>query len=139
MFNKEKFNDAVQHLGNLTDKQKMILEDARNNPIPEKELFEKLGVPSDAFGTFMKEASDRDYVLRQELSSEELAGVGGGWCENITDDACSRSHFHNIYEPGPFPDCHATVEDGSWCWNSDACYSDAIEYVGMKKCKKAWK
>ena len=49
MIDKDKMNEAVKHLGELTDEQKKILEGAQKNPVSEKELFEKLGVDIDSF------------------------------------------------------------------------------------------
>lgn len=43
----------------------------------------------------------------------------------------------NIYE-GEFPNCAATVEGGSWCWNNDACEKFAVIYT-MHSCGRAWK
>ena len=40
---------------------------------------------------------------------------------------------------GSFPNCAATVEDGSFCDTNDACYTAAVWYLGKKDCAKAWK
>ena len=51
---------------------------------------------------------------------------------------CARDHSRQIYGGG-FPNCAATVEDGSWCGSSDACVYIAIDYKGMTDCNKAWR
>ncbi len=88
-------------------------------------------------------------ILGQELSKEDLAEVAGGkW--DFDHDECTNNHERQMhlrkeyagpgawrYEPF-FPNCAATVEDGSWCWSNDACLSEAVSYVGMNSCTKAW-
>ena len=87
----------------------------------------------------MTDKQTEEKIFKEEVSEEELKAVSGAGhdCLGSPHD-CAENHFHNIYERG-FPDCQATVEDGSWCSSADACFSSAIEYVGMKECKKAWK
>ena len=78
----------------------------------------------------------------------ELDSVAGGFGRkadfaggsNTEDDInnCTRNHERNIYLGG-FPNCAATVEDGSWCATNDACYSGAVDYQGLIECKKAWR
>ena len=143
MMDKEKMNEAVKHLGELTDEQKKILEGAQKNPVSEKELFEKLGVDIDSFAAFMKEAITEEEVFSQEVSAEELSYVAGGksypgLCDSAVNINCARSNYYRIYD-NSFPNCNATVEDGSWCYESDACYGNAITYVDLKECAKAWK
>jgi len=64
--------------------------------------------------------------------------------ENETDiNDCVKSLYRDIYKGG-FPNCVATVEDGSWCGSNDACTLNAIRYTGMEDCafadcSKAWK
>ena len=53
-------------------------------------------------------------------------------------DNCVENNKRNIYVP-KFPNCAATVGDGSWCGTNDACYSDAVDYQGMVDCSKAWR
>ena len=141
-YEKLTFDYAINELGELTEEQKAILEDAKENGTPEKELFEKLGVMDDSFGRFIKEASRKDYILSRYVSEEELAEIIGGKdrsvCEQSMDVNCSASHNYRIYD-NQFPNCNSTVEDGSWCASSDACYADAIEYTDMKFCDRSWK
>ena len=78
----------------------------------------------------------------QELSTEDLDAVAGG-DTGPEDQNCVRQHYRNIYK-GNFPNCAATVGDGSHCGTNDACYNDAIVYTGMENCsisdcRKAWK
>ena len=136
----------------LTEKQKAFIEENAKK-MKEKELFEglsKLGPEPDhkAFGEYMKAAVEKaeNAVFHQELSDAEMAGTVGGRgeeyfrnCENAAQDYqhCTDLWSRNIYEGG-FPNCAATVEDGSWCGENDACYKMAIEYIHMRDCEKAW-
>jgi hypothetical protein len=52
---------------------------------------------------------------------------------------CSSYDIRLIYGGGGFPNCAATVEDGSWCHKSDACVTIAVDYKGMIDCSKAWR
>lgn len=96
-------------------------------------------------------------VFDQELSMENLDAVAGG--QTTSDDAepctnyanaphrrmdtdtsnCVKYHQRQLYGGGGFPNCAATVEDGSWCKSSDACVNFAVDYKGMTNCKKAWR
>ena len=91
-------------------------------------------------------------ILGQELSKEDLAEVaGGGWEWDFDNDECTNNHERQmhlrkeysgqgVWHYVPFsPNCAATVEDGSWCGSNDACLSEAVVYVGMNSCTKAWK
>ncbi|MBE5999418.1 MAG: hypothetical protein E7237_07395 [Sarcina sp.] len=83
-------------------------------------------------------------IFEQELSREELEAISGGFHQRKTDkpdadtDDCTSLLNRDIYEDG-FPNCTATVEDGSWCARGDACYGNAIGYLNMKDCHKAWR
>ena len=92
-------------------------------------------------------------ILEQEISDAELTEVSGGLphpfrpsnnnClhnrfEDSPIDACIGEWERSIYATA-FPNCAATVEDGSWCSNNDACYEEAVSYTGMKDCSKAWR
>ena len=75
---------------------------------------------------------------KEEELQSYLFEVGGGSYE--PDDSkeadtnnCVEVHYRDIYQGG-FPNCAATVEDGSWCGSNDACTSDAIRYQGMENC-----
>lgn len=143
MLDKEKIDEAVKHLGVLTEEQKSILEDAKENQISEKELYEKLGLDIESFSAFIKEAVKEEEVFSQEVNAEELLFVSGGKggpsvCESVVNINCERNHYYRIYD-NSFPNCNSTVEDGSWCNDADACYSDAIEYVDTIDCRKAWR
>ena len=143
MFDTAKFDDAAKHLGALSEGQKAILADAKTNKIPEKELFEKLGVSHESFRQFIQEASVRETIFSQNLSEDELRAIAGGKrsvsvCESVVNINCARVHYYRIYD-NQFPHCCATVEDGSWCSEADACYGDAIEYVDMKDCRLSWR
>ena len=65
-------------------------------------------------------------ILGQELSEEDFAEVAGGkW--DFDHDECTNNHERQMHlrkeyvGPGAwhfapyFPNCAATVEDGSWC------------------------
>ena len=87
-------------------------------------------------------------ILGQELSEEELTEVvGGKW--DLYYDECVFNHERQMHLRKEyigegvwhyvsfFPNCAATVEDGSWCGRNDACLRDAVAYVGMNSCTKA--
>ena len=139
MLNKEKLEKAMELLGDLTQEQKALIAEAAEKAIPEKELYEKLGVDDKKFAEFLKAASD-DAVFDQEVSPEELEAVAGGendGCWNL-HHPCYSSVVRSIVGGYGFPNCASTVEDGSWCDTSDACYVSAINYIDMHSCKKAW-
>ena len=77
-------------------------------------------------------------IFEQDLSKEEMEAVAGGKGQNSDDHNCYDDWARYIYVPD-FPNCAATVEDGSWCGRNDACTSDAIVYLDMKDCAKAWR
>ena len=159
MLNKDKLEQLMAILGELTEEQKAILTKALSEPINEKELFEKLGVDEGRFTEFIRAlaAAQEDAVLGQELSTDEMDAVAGGnacpqgqnvvtspindgnSCSLTQQANCFLEEHRSIYN-GSFPNCAATVEDGSWCSSNDACHtSNAIRYTGMNDCSKAWK
>ena len=85
---------------------------------------------------------------KEEKLQEYLYESGGGRLEiddsnEVDTDNCENIHYRDIYKGG-FPNCAATVEDGSWCGTNDACSNNAIKYKGMENCfanycNKAWK
>ena len=114
MLNEEKLEHLMCILGNLTDEQKAALTEALEKPISDRELFEKLGgVDEGKLAQYLKAvaAKKEDEVLAQPLSPDELEAVSGG---DQDDDRtnCVRYSERNIYLGG-FPNCAATVEDGS--------------------------
>lgn len=140
MLNGEKLEKLTGILGNLTEEQKAALRQTLEKPISDKELFEKLGgVEEDRFAQYLKAVAEEkeDKVLAQPLSPEELEAVSGG---DRDDDLtnCVRYSERNIYLGG-FPNCAATVEDGSWCDTNDACYHSMVGYYIMTECNKAWR
>ena len=159
MLNKEKLEQLMAILGDLTGEQKAIVAETLKGSFDEKEIFEKLGVDEGKFTEFMRAfaAQTEDAVLGQELSVDEMeAAAGGNACpqgQNVVTspvndgNRCSLTQQANCYHEekrsiysGGFPNCAATVENGSWCSTNDACYtSNAIRYTGMKDCTKAWK
>ena len=159
MLNKEKLEQLMAILGDLTEEQKTIVTEALNGPIDEKALFEKLGVDEGKFAEFMQAlaAQTENAVLGQELSVDEMeAAAGGNACpqgQNVVTspvndgNRCSLTQQANCYHEekrsiysGGFPNCAATVENGSWCSTNDACHtSNAIRYTGLTDCTKAWK
>lgn len=139
MLNKEKREELMGILGKLTDEQKAALTEALKKPISDRELFEKLGgVDEGKFAQYLKAvaAEKEDNVLSQELSPDELEAVSGG---DQDDDRvnCVRYSERNIYLGG-FPNCAATVEDGSFCGSNDACYHSMVGYYILQECQKAW-
>lgn len=152
MLNKEKLEQLMAILGELTEEQRAFLTEALSGPIREKELFEKLGdVEEGKFEDFLKAvaAEMEDEVLAQPLSADELEAVAGGGkagsnandgysCSHTQQANCVREEKRSIYL-GAFPNCAATVEDGSWCSTNDACVKVAVNYQGMTDCGKAWR
>ena len=140
MLNEEKRKDLMGILGNLTDEQKAALTEALKKPISDRELFEKLGsVDEGRFAQYLKAvaAEKEDEVLAQELSPDELEAVSGG-DQDADLKNCVRYSERNIYLGG-FPNCAATVEDGSWCDSNDACYHSMVGYYNLTECSKAWR
>ena len=79
-----------------------------------------------------------DEVFGKEYEETDFADKS----ETDVND-CHISYYRDIYKGG-FPNCAATVEDGSWCDKNDACTLNAIRYQEMEgcylsDCKKAWK
>ena len=140
MLNKEKLEQLMAILGDLTEEQKAALSKALEKPISDRELFEKLGgVDEGKLAQYLKAvaAKKEDEVLAQELSPEELAAVAGGG--DPSDVNCTTQVYgRNIYYGG-FPNCAATVEDGSWCGQNDACINISVIYKFMSHCGKAWR
>jgi hypothetical protein len=87
------------------------------------------------------EKPNEEQVFKQEVSDDELeavAGGGGSYRSQSVGNTCVESTKRNIYSGG-FPNCAATVEDGSWCWDNDACRSyQGVYYTDMNNCNKAW-
>ena len=75
-------------------------------------------------------------VFEQKISEEEMNSVAGGSGES--NSGCDDCRTREIYDPS-FPNCAATVEDGSRCLSNDACFEEAVVYLGMKECIESWK
>ena len=139
MLSNEKMEQLMEMLGELTQEQKAILTEALKNPSSDKELFEKLGgVDEGKLAQYLKAvaAKKEDEVLAQPLSPEELEAVSGG--DQDDDRAnCVGYSERNIYLGG-FPNCAATVEEGSFCASNDACYHSMVGYYILQECQKAW-
>ena len=112
-----------------------------------------------------EQKAQENEVFEQELSLDDLDAVAGGYEATSGCDAaamakgygaaiadaiypdkkdantsnCDNYHTRQIYGGGGFPNCAATVEDGSWCKSSDACYNEAIDYKDTSSCSKAWR
>ena len=138
----------------LTEEQKAFVE-KNFKQMKEPELYEKLAeygtqVHRGTYGRYLREvmSKNEDKVFSQKVSEDELNTTIGGFCgtaPNSCDwwaadelDRCTRTQRRYIYKNG-FPNCAATVEDGSWCWDNDACYTDAVLYQDMVDCAKAWR
>ncbi len=151
MLDSKKLEDSIkEHLGDISDEQKAAIQSALDNSGSEKELFEKLGVDEGKFKSFMqsfrKEFNREERVFAQEVSSEELAVVTGGsktgcWTGAVRSCLVQQVRYmHYDYYDGnaQFPNCAKTVEQDSWCFESDACYSNAVLYLEMNKCQISW-
>ena len=82
MLNKEKLEQLMAILGDLTEEQKAIVAETLKGSFDEKEIFEKLGVDEGKFTEFMRAfaAQTEDAVLGQELSVDEMDAAGGNAC-----------------------------------------------------------
>ena len=95
----------------------------------------------------------KEDILENDLNDKELNEASAGANSDGThrcqvanrytydDDAnnCVDAVFRWINKPD-FPNCAATVEDGSHCMDNDACFGvNAIKYFGMDDCTKAWR
>ena len=146
MLNREKQDKLLALLGELTEEQKAIVTEALEGPINETELFGKLGVDEGKFTEFMHAFAARteDVVLGQEVSLDEMEGAAGGADPTlnphtkVTSVNCTQTEWRDTYKGG-FPNCAATVEDGSWCSSNDACHNFSVKYANKKSCSKAWK
>ena len=81
-------------------------------------------------------------IFNQELSQDELDAITGGTDRDAYN--CIQSWIRDIYGNRElniynFPNCAATVEDGSHCDTNDACWTFAVDYKNMKECRKAWR
>ena len=96
------------------------------------------------------EKKNEEEVFLQSADDDELSGVAGGsrgvqptdgplpwWDDDYKN--CTKYHSRNIYGGNGFPNCAASVEDGSWCGTNDACALMAIVYDHKEDCQKAWK
>ena len=150
-------------LSTLNEEQQQFLKE-NIGKLNEQELMEKLSVlgpklDMTAFGNCIKDmtARIRAEVFKQELSEEELemaagggldicskvmrlalCGMNGGGGDLPADYQCRNCYSRDIYRDG-FPNCSATVEDGSWCSSNDACFFSSTYYENMQECHKAWK
>ena len=149
MLNKKKFTELMKILGDLTEEQRSTLNRALEKPIDGDELLKKLGnLDSGKLAEFLKAvaAEREEAVLGQELSPDEMEAMTGGIagvrdgadCDHPQSINCYSWETRYIYEKS-FPNCAATVEDGSFCDTNDACYTVAVTYVGKKDCAKAWR
>lgn len=100
-----------------------------------------------------EEKRREDEVFGQALSVEDLDAASGGAAtaeelDQAREDNCVQIDYRLIYGGGGFPNCAATVEDGSMCHRNDACYSNAVRYADVSRwndfakddlCAKAWR
>lgn len=90
-----------------------------------------------------QEKAIENEVFDQELSMADLDAAAGGVAtddEVFSSKNCRSNHERDIYGKDGFPNCARTVEDGSHCGSTDACYQDAVLYLGMGiSCSKAWR
>lgn len=92
-----------------------------------------------------------EQVFNQQLDLDELdAAAGGkgcamfgteGWYGERDGDLsnCVQHHHRPLYGGNGFPNCVATVEDGSNCRRNDGCYSTTIVYDGITECGRSWR
>ena len=149
MLNRDEIDRLTEILGELTPEQKAMLAEALEKPINEKKLLEILdGVDERKFAEFMQAvaALREETVLGQELSPDEIEATSGGIRADSDGYNCAYTQAMNcvfsdrryIYQGG-FPNCAATVEDGSHCGRNDACYDASVAYLDLNDCAKAWR
>lgn len=83
------------------------------------------------------EKLNEEQVFKQEVSDDELEAVAGGAPGTGDKNNCNNAHRRDIYGGAGFPNCAATVEDGSLCNTNDACLYLSVRYKGMTDCTKA--
>ena len=91
-------------------------------------------------------------ILENDLNDKELKEASAGANNDGThrcqvamqcsydenSNKCVVAVFRWINDPD-FPNCAATVQDGSHCMDNDACFGiNAVKYRGMHDCSKAW-
>ena len=97
-----------------------------------------------------QEKKQEETVFDQKLDLDELNATSGGNCAMYgtegwygTKDAdqanCSGFWHRPLYGGGGFPNCAATVEDGSNCWRNDGCREDTVVYDGKTDCWRSWR
>ena len=79
-------------------------------------------------------------VFIQNVSDEEMEAVAGGHDDCGTGQTvnCINEFYRDIYYHG-FPNCAATVEEGSWCGSNDACERMSVNYFDMVDCHKVYR
>lgn len=134
MLSKDKLEQLMAILGDLTEEQKAVVTDFLKRSGNEKELMEKLGVDEGKFIEFMDavRAEEEEAVLGQELSLDELESASGGGKDGCKDmmGTCTNYHFRSRSAG-----CAATVDSASWCDTNDACVAFAVRYKNMKVCR----
>ena len=147
----ENLEHALEVLGERASEKREAIREMIEAGVPEKEFVEKLGIDDEKlvkrFLRILHDLEEKD-VFSQELSKEELAQVAGG--ASLEETPCLQSFNRYLYKGcdsnwarpidiPKFPNCAATVEDGSFCWSADACFEQAVMYGPMRNCTKAWK
>jgi hypothetical protein len=89
------------------------------------------------------EKLNEEQIFMQEVDDGELKTVTGGEvCENgqwfEKDRNCTKMETRRIYGGKGFPNCAATVEEGSWCGYNDACTWKAVVYTDTKRCTNSF-
>ena len=90
------------------------------------------------------EKKNEDEVFLEEVDDNEVEAAAGGnlfsYPDEENDHNCVNDHFREIYfADGSFPNCAASVEDGSWCSDNDACVGWAVVYYRMKECSNCYR
>ena len=124
----------------ILEQQKILLQAC--DELSEEELFKQLRLQQEHFGNLLRSlmTEKERKIFSQEVSEDELLAVNGGSSackEQFETCHCERQVYRLLHE---FPDrlnCASTVEAGSWCGESDACYLAAICYIDISHCDKA--
>jgi len=96
-----------------------------------------------------EEKQHEEEVFDQKLELDELSAAGGYtdpkdsiWGAYDADTHnCVQHHHRPLYGPdgNSFPNCAATVEDGSNCMRNDGCRESTVVYDGKVDCWRSWR
>jgi len=126
MLNKDKLTTVLERYGDLSEGQRELLLSAAETEIPEKELFEKLGMDEKRFAEILMAASDVA-VLTQELSADDFESVTGGTTK------ADRDFYELRRQPG-YPNGYYQCDCGDYF--EEYWYSGGMSFMQCPTCGK---